>query len=235
MSNEVLFFIKLLVGIGFVLAAFRLGKYWLYSVVAVYIVLANILVTKQITLFGLAATGGNVVYGCTFLVTDLLAEHYGKREARRAVLVGFFASAVYLAMSQLILAFQPSGEDFAQEGMVSIFSLAPRIVAASLAAYLVSQFHDIWAFHFWRKLTKGKRLWMRNNFSTWVSQLMDTTVFVLGAFYGVFPGKVLLQIIITTYILKVIVALIDTPFIYLSYKLKPRELRGETVNESRFL
>lgn len=238
MSNEVLFLIKLLAGIGFVLAAFRMGKYWLYAVVASYMILANILVTKQFILLGLAATGGNVVYGCTFLVTDLLSEHYGKREARKAVLIGFFAALIYLVMSQLILSFTPSEVDFVQGGMVSIFSLAPRIVLASLAAYIVSQFHDIWAFHLWKRLTAGRHLWMRNNFSTWISQLLDTMVFVTGAFLGVFPFDTLVQIVITTYCLKIVVALIDTPFIYLSYKIKPLELlekgddeKGSSVNE----
>ena len=223
MSNELLFLIKLFAGLALTLFAFRMGKNWLFAVVGVYIVLANIFVTKQIILFGLAATGGNVVYGCTFLVTDLLSEHYSRRDARKAVLIGFFASALFLTMSQLIIAFTPSEIDTVQDGMKTIFALTPRIVAASMAAYLISQFHDIWAFHFWRMKTSGRYLWLRNNFSTWVSQLIDSTIFVVAAFAGVFPGKVLIQIIITTYLLKVIVALIDTPFIYLSYLIKPYE------------
>jgi len=223
LSNELLFFIKLLVGLILVLFAFRMGKTWLLAMVPVYVVLANIFVTKQIILFGLAATGGNVVYGCTFLITDLLSEHYSKKDARRAVFLGFFASIVFLIMSQLIIAFAPSAEDFVDGSMKTLFGLVPRIVAASMAAYLISQLHDIWAFHFWRNKTKGKHLWLRNNFSTWISQLIDSCVFVLGAFWGVFPGDVLIQIIITTYLLKIIVAATDTPFIYLSYLLKPKE------------
>ena len=224
MSNELLFFLKLLTGLSFTIFAFRMGKNWLFAIVPVYVVLANILVTKQIMLFGLAATGGNVLYGCTFLVTDLLSEHYGKEDARKAVFIGFFAAVIYLVMSQFITAFTPSADDFVHPSMVNLFALAPRIVAASMAAYLISQLHDIWAFHFWKKKTSGKYLWMRNNFSTWVSQLIDSCVFVTGAFLGVFPGSVLVQIIITTYFLKIIVAIIDTPFIYLSYYLKPKEI-----------
>ena len=228
MSNEILFFLKLLVGLIFTIIAFRLGKSYLIAIVPVYVVLANILVTKQIMLFGLAATGGNVVYGCTFLATDLLSEHYTKEDARRAVFIGFFAAVIYLVMSQFIVAFKSSPDDFAHESMADLFALAPRIVAASMAAYLTSQLHDIWAYHFWRKKTSGKYLWMRNNFSTWVSQLIDSCVFVTGAFLGVFPGSELVQIIITTYFLKIIVAIIDTPFIYLSYYLKPKELVKKT-------
>lgn len=227
MPNELVFIIKLLAGLAFTLFAFRMGKVWLFAMVGVYMVLANIFVTKQILLLGVAATGGNVVYGCTFLATDLLSEHYSRRDAKKAVIIGFFASVVFLAMSQLILAFQPSEIDTVHGGMSSIFCLAPRIVAASMAAYLISQFHDIWAFHFWRQRTKGRFLWMRNNFSTWVSQLIDSSIFVMVAFYGMpkMSMKILIQIALSTYLLKIIVALIDTPFIYLSYKLKSNEPR----------
>lgn len=89
MSNELLFIIQTIVGLLFTLLAFRMGRHWLYGYVGVCIVLANIFVTKQITLFGLAATGGNVVYGAVFLATDLLAEHHGKKAAREAVYIGF--------------------------------------------------------------------------------------------------------------------------------------------------
>ncbi len=197
-----------------------MGKNWLFAIVAVYITLANIFVAKQITLFGLAATGGNALYGCTFLVTDLLSEHYSKREARKAVMIGFFAAIIFLIMSQLILAFKPSEADFVHKGMTSIFSLTPRIILASMTAYLISQLHDIWAYHFWRTLTDGRFIWIRNNLSTWASQFIDSLVFSTIAFYGVFSNKILLQIILTTYLLKIVVAIIDTPFIYLSYPLK---------------
>ena len=226
MTNEVIFILKLLTGLSITLVAFRLGKEWLFAIVAVYVVLANIFVTKQIVLLGMAATGGNAVYGCVFFATDLLSEHYSPREARKAVMIGFFASVAYVIMSQLIIAFKPSSEDLVHTGMLSIFTLAPRIVAASMAAYLVSQFHDIWAFHFWKKCTKGRFLWLRNNLSTWVSQSIDSTIFVLLAFIGVFSGSVLWQIIVTTYILKIIVALIDTPFIYLSHVIISRKRRS---------
>lgn len=223
MTNELLFFIKLLLGLSIVLFAFRMGKYWLFAVIGVFITLANIFVAKQILLFGLAATGGNVLYGCTFLITDLLSEHYSKEDARRAVMIGFFSAIIFLLMSQLIVSFQASGEDFVHDSMKNLFSLAPRIVAASMAAYLVSQLHDIWAFNFLKNKTGGKYLWLRNNISTWVSQLMDSVIFTFIAFFGVFSGDILLQIIFTTYILKIIVALIDTPFIYFSYLIKPHE------------
>jgi uncharacterized integral membrane protein (TIGR00697 family) len=120
---------------------------------------------------------------------------------------------------QFAIHFVPDISDFMMPHVQEIFSLLPRVVAASLGAYLISQHHDIWAFHFWKQKTEGKYLWLRNNFSTAVSQLIDSLVFSLGAFWGIFPAWELIQIIITTYVFKVIVALVDTPFIYFARKL----------------
>ncbi|MCF7803500.1 MAG: queuosine precursor transporter [Candidatus Marinimicrobia bacterium] len=222
MGNELLFLIMSLIGLVFTLFCFRMGRIWLYAYVGVAIVLANIFVTKQIMLFGLSATGGNVMYGTIFLATDLLSEHYGKFYARRAVFIGFFAAIIYLVMSQLMTAFTPAEYDTVHNGMQSIFSFAPRIILGSLTAYLASQLYDVWFFHFLKERTQGKLLWFRNNLSTWVSQLIDSVIFTLVAFFGTFEWSVILQIILTTYVLKIIIAAIDTPFIYLSYKIKPQ-------------
>lgn len=229
MSNELLFIIQTIIGLAFTLMAFSMGRNWLYGYIAVCIVLANIFVTKQITLFGIPATGGNVLYGSIFLATDLLAEHFGKREARQAILLGFGAALFYLIMSQFILKFSPSPDDWgAAEGMATIFDFAPAIVIASLMAYLISQFHDIWAFHWIREKTGGRYLWLRNNGSTWVSQLIDSVVFSILAFLVLpilfpnaeaLPFDIVVGIIISTYFLKILVAAIDTPFIYLSHNL----------------
>lgn len=224
MSNELIFFLMIVVVLSTALLMFRLGKIWLYAFIAVCIVLANIFVTKQFRLFGLSATGGNITYGAIFLVTDLLCEHYGKEAGRRAVVIGFFAALFYLVTSQFILLMQPAEYDTVHDGMQSIFSFAPRIVLASLIAYLISQFHDIWAYHAIRKLTRNRLLWLRNNASTWTSQLIDSVTFSLIAFVGVFPLKIVGQIILSTYLLKIIVAAIDTPFLYLSYRFLPAEL-----------
>ena len=229
MSNELLFIIQTIIGLAFTLVAFSMGRNWLYGYIAVCIVLANIFVTKQITLFGIPATGGNVLYGSIFLATDLLAEHFGKREARQAILLGFGAALFYLIMSQFILKFSPSPDDWgAAEGMVTIFDFAPAIVLASLMAYLILQFHDIWAFHWIREKTGGRYLWLHNNGSTWVSQLIDSVVFSILAFLVLpilfpsaeaLPFDIVVGIIISTYFLKILVAAIDTPFIYLSHNL----------------
>ena len=225
MSNELIFLLMILFVLFCTLFAFRMGKYWLYGFIAFNIILANIFVTKQFVIFGITATGGNITYGSIFLATDLLCEHYSKRDGRRAVFLGFFAAIFYLITSQFIILLKPAEFDKVHSSMQNIFSFAPRIVLASLIAYLISQMHDIWFFHFLKEKTKGKMLWFRNNASTWVSQLIDSIIFSMIAFLGIFPINIVLQIIISTYLLKVLVAAIDTPFIYLSYKCKPEELK----------
>jgi hypothetical protein len=91
----------------------------------------------------------------------------------------------------------------------------PRIAVASLTAYMLSQHHDVWAFHFWKdRFPEHKHLWIRNNFSTMISQVIDSAVFVLIAFYGVFETSILFEVFLTTYVLKFLVAIADTPFVY---------------------
>lgn len=225
MSNEWLFLLMIIFVLFCTLFAFRMGKHWLYGFIAINIILANIFVTKQFTMFGIIVTGGNITYGSIFLATDLLCEHYTKKDGRQAVYIGFSAALFYLITSQFILLLKPAESDLVHSGMKVIFSFAPRIVLASLAAYIVSQMHDIWFFHFLKEKTKGKLLWFRNNVSTWVSQFIDSVIFSSVAFIGLFPTNVVLQIILSTYLLKILVAVIDTPFIYLSYRWKPVELR----------
>lgn len=217
-----LFIIWVIVCLAFVLVAFRLGKSWLFGIVVANAILANIFVLKGMYLFGMAATGGNAVYAAIFLSTDLLAEHYGPNTARRAVFMGFFASIFFMVGTQFILQFQPADFDIAHEPFMSIFSFMPRIVIASMVAYLISQNLDIWLFHKIRDKTDGRFLWLRNNGSTVVSQLIDSVIFTLIAFWGVYDQ--LMQLTMATWAIKVVVAACDTPFIYLASYFKPTEL-----------
>ncbi len=225
MFNSLWFLLWAVVCLGFVLTAFRLGKIWLFGMVATNAILANIFVVKGMTLFGLSATGGNAVYAAIFLSTDLFAEHYGSRTARRAVHLGFFASIFFLVGSQMILVFQPADFDFAQPAFETIFSLTPRIVLGSMVAYLISQHLDISLFLLLRRLTKERYLWFRNTGSTVISQLIDSIIFTLIAFVGVYPD--LGEMILFTWLVKVVVAVIDTPFVYLARYFRPPDMENE--------
>lgn len=220
MQNELLWLAMLLANFLLIILAYKLfGKWGLIMWIPVSVIVANIQVVQTVKLFGLAATLGNIVYATSFLVTDILSENYGKQEAKKAVWIGFFSLISMTLLMNLALYFKPlEGDDFSlitHNATSTIFKLMPRIAVASLIAYLLSQRHDVWAFHLWKKrFHKDHQLWLRNNLSTMVSQLIDSSVFVLIAFYGVFETAVLFEIFVTTYFLKWIVAAADTPFVY---------------------
>ncbi|MBO8179146.1 MAG: queuosine precursor transporter [Archaeoglobus sp.] len=237
MHNELLWFALLLASFTGIIIAYRIfGRTGLYAWTAMAIVLANIQVMKTIKFFGLVTAMGNIVYGTTFLVTDILCENYGKREAKKAVEVGFFVLIVFTLLMQICLAFIPDESDTLSPALEQIFGIMPRITVASLTAYLVSQLHDVWAFDFWKRRTKGRFLWLRNNASTMVSQLIDNAVFTWIAFVGfgvfweqVFPWELIAEIFVTSYIMKFIVAALDTPFVYLAKMIKSDADRAEVV------
>ena len=223
--NEWWFFAQALVALSFVLLCFRLGRSWLIAYIAISVVLLNLVVMKQVNVFSLEATLGNVIYASLFFATDLLSEHYGRKEAFKSVRIGFFAGIFGMVMLQFALKYSPSEFDFAQGAFETLFTLAPRIVAASLFTYLVTQNLDVWIYHAIKKRTGEKYLWMRNLGSTTISQLVDSFLFTYLAFYGHF--QVLHEIAIFTFVIKMIVAFMDTPFIYLSRvkALEPENVR----------
>lgn len=216
--NELLWAAMLVVNFVLIIIAYRLfGRIGLYSWVPIAAIVANVQVVKLVEFFGITATLGNIVYASSFLVTDILSEIYGKKEAKRAVYIGLFSLVAMTVLMNLALTFVPAGDDFAQESLATIFGFMPRIAGASLLAYFLSQTHDVWAYDFWRNRFPSLRLlWLRNNASTMVSQFIDSTVFTLLAFWGVFPMGALVEIFWTTYLLKWVVGAADTPFIYIA-------------------
>lgn len=218
--NELYWFILLILNFVAIMVAFRYwGKLGLYLWIPIYVIVANLQVSKTINLFGMEATLGNIVYATGFLATDILSECYGRKASQKAIPIGFFALIVMTIFMQVALMFIPSSSDFIQESLQNVFGLMPRIAIASLIAYLCSNTHDVWAFEFWKKRFPSTRyLWLRNNASTFVSQLIDSVLFAFIAFYGVFSWNTLLQIVFSTYVIKWVVAVCDTPFIYLAKK-----------------
>lgn len=232
MINELLWILLLIVNFLGILLAYRLfGKIGLYSWVGVAIILANIQVMKTVELFGFVTAMGNIIYGTIFLATDILNENYGRKEAQKAVWIGFFVMIFATIVMQITLNFVPDESDFLSPALQDIFGLLPRIAIASLTAYLISQLYDVWAFDFIKKKTRGKHLWLRNNLSTMTSQLIDNVIFTFIAFVGffgvfgweqVFEWDIIFQIFIVSYIMKFIVAVVDTPFMYFAKKLKSK-------------
>ncbi|MCR4750983.1 MAG: queuosine precursor transporter [Eubacterium sp.] len=224
MQNEWIFLITVLIYLGSVLALYKLfGRNGLYIFAVFGTLLGNIAVCKCIDLFGFSTTAGNVLYASTFLITDILSEKYGKKAASRAVAYSFSIMLLWMLGTQLILLFTPNASDYINGSLQVVFGLVPRITLASLAGFLCSQNLDVFLYHFiWEKTGSSRaRLWMRNNGSTLISQAVDTVIFTTLAFWGVYPGNVFLSIMITTYVFKAVVALLDTPFMYLARRIEP--------------
>ena len=227
MSNELIWFGFAFINFVLIVLAYKLfGKTGLIAWIAMGTVLANIQVVKTIELFGLTATLGNIMFGTLFLATDALNEKYGLKVAKRSVYIGFFSLLAMVIIMQVVMQFTATQDSLEiHEALVMIFSLVPRIAFASLSAYLISQLIDVYLFQKIKGyLSSQKFLYVRNIGSTLVSQLVDSILFVTIAFLGVFPTSIFLEIMFTTYFIKLIVALLDTPFIYLMVKIKPLNL-----------
>ncbi len=192
---------------------------YLTAVFVASMVVANIIAgIKLVNLLGFVVPVGFIAYSITFTITDIVGEVYGRRISYLIVRVGFIANLAMLSLVWLGMYLPPLTPSM-QEMYVKALSPTLRIVLASLTAYLVSQHHDVWSFHFWRRKTGGKWLWLRNNASTAVSQLIDTAIFITLAFYGVVPNNVLVRMVMCQWLWKLVVALTDTPFVYLGVYL----------------
>jgi len=224
MTNELLWFGLMILCYLAVLLIYKLfGRKGLFAWVAMSIILANIQVMKTIQIFGLVTAEGNIVYSSIFFVSDILNEVYGKNEARKAVYVGFFVLVMTTVIMQVTLMFIPDSSDTMAPHLAAIFGFMPRIALASLAAYICSQMYDVWMYAFMKKYHGRKLLWLRSNVSVIFSQLIDNTLFTIIAFYGIFSWDIILQIYVTSLILKIIVSFVDTPFLYLARNIKPED------------
>ena len=225
MSNNVIFFLSVLFYLGSVLVMFKFfGKTGLYVFTIFSTILGNIQVCKCVDIFGVSATAGNVLYAASFLVTDILSEKYGKKAAGRAVIYGLTVTVLWVIGTQLTLLMEPNANDYINDSLKNVFGLVPRIAIASFIGYACSQSIDVFLYHFiWKKTGGGKsKLWIRNNLSTLTSQAIDTIVFTTLAFWGTYPTDVFFSILLTTYMFKAIVALLDTPFMYMARAIKTR-------------
>lgn len=217
-----LWFVTVMLDLGFAVLMFRLfGRYGLYGVIVFSLLLANIQGPKLTMILGLQTSMGVILYSSIFFATDLLSEKYGRREAQRAVLLGFAVSVMLVALTQIGLLYKPTPDPETaayalriHEAMSALFDYTPRFVFGSLLAYLLSQSFDVWVFHRIRNATGGKHLWLRNTGSTLLSQVVDTLIYGLVVWWGIVDFVTALQLAAAKYVFKFGIAVIDTPFIY---------------------
>lgn len=222
MTNEILIIISFLIIYGSVTGFYRFfGKNGLLAFNVCATLLANIEVLILVRAFGIEMTLGNILFASTFLVTDILSENHSRKDANKAVLISTLCSILFIAVSQMWLLYTPSENDWASGPIRTIFSNTPRIVCSSLLVYLISQLTDVWLYHKWwdwcrKKFGDEKKgLWIRNNGSTMISQLLNTLLYTFFAFYGTYEIHTLLSIFLSSYLIFFVTSLLDTPFVYL--------------------
>lgn len=222
MNNLLIILTVVLYYSGVLFAFKKWGKVGLYAWIVIGTVFANLEVNKLVDIFGFEMTLGNVLFSSTFLVTDIMSECFGKEESKKCVQLGVFASICMIVMTNIALLFKPSANDIMQESMQTLFGTVPRICAASLFTYILVQIWDIFAYHkIWDITTKKFKnkerfLWLRNNGSTILSQLINSVLFNALAFGGVYDNSTLISIIVCSFVFCLILALLDTPFMYLA-------------------
>lgn len=221
MPNELLIIFSFILIYGSIVLFYRLfGKGGLLAFNVLATILANIEVLLLVRAFGIEMTLGNVLFASTFLITDILSENHGKQYANRAVVISTICSIVFILVSQMWLLYTPSENDWASGSFRTIFSNTPRIICASLGVYCISQLVDVWLYHKWwdwckKRFGDSRRgLWIRNNGSTLISQLLNTLLYTTFAFYGTYPISTLVSIFISSYAIFFVTSLLDTPFVY---------------------
>ncbi len=232
--NELLIIGSLVIIYGSVLVAYRLfGKSGLYAMTAIATVFANIEVLVLVDAFGMEQTLGNVIFASSYLITDILSENEGKKSASRAVSIGVMTTVLMLVITQYWFLYTPAESDWAMPSLRNIFSITPRLMLASGVGYIVSQYFDVWLYHKWWDFTTSKFgdsnrfLWLRNNGSTLISQAVNTVLFTLIAFYGLYEHTTLISIMLSSYIIYIFTSLLDTPVVYIARRMKQKGKIGD--------
>lgn len=230
MINEILLIASIFVIYGIVIASFAIFKEkGLYLMTIIATIAANIEVLIVVDAFGMEMTLGNVLFASMFLVSDIASEIYGKKTAKTTVYLGIATSVIFMIISQSWLFYVPNANDFAMPGIKTIFSNTPRLMLAGLGVYVVCQLFDVWLYHKWWDFTtkhfgnSKKFLWLRNNGSTLISQLVNTVLFNIAAFAGIHDAKTIVNIIISCYVIFVVTSLADTPFVYIARKIHEKQ------------
>lgn len=215
--NNLILFAEIVFVFGSLLLCYKLfSKTGVIAWVGLATVLANIITAKNAEVFGLSTAIGSVMFASTFLATDILTEYHSVRDAKTAACVGLFADVVLIVSTQIALLYVPSEFDYADGAMRTLFSLNLRISLASMVMYFIANIADVYMFAKLKEKSKGKRLWLRNNASTILCNCAENFGFITLAFIGIYDWKTILTIAISTSIIEAIVAVCDTPFLYVA-------------------
>lgn len=217
--NELLLFLEILFYFGGLVLINRfVGKYGIYAWIGIATILAEIQVIETVNIFGISASLGNVLFASTFLATDMLRECYGQKEAKVGPIISLISVIIFIFFSISTPLFEPNEFDINAGYLKNILAITPRVCIASGVMLFLANFLDVLIYDFLHRKFNGKKLWVRNNISTIVCNGFENFFFVFLAFYGIYPISELLMIAISTCIIEIIIAICDTPFIYLAKK-----------------
>ena len=219
MNNVLLIFLNIIVCFTSVILVEKIfKKEGLYVWTAIALIMANILECKTIGLLGFTSTTGNVLFASVFLATDIMCEKYGKEYSKKAIGLAVFAMIAFTAVMQIGLLFKPDSTDFAHDAMNTLFSLNLRITISSLIMFYISNRFDIFLYEKIKNKLPNK-LWVRNNVATITSNVCENYFFIFFAFVGIYDIPSMLNIATTISVVEIVIAIFDTPFLYLSKKI----------------
>ena len=221
MNNVLLIFINIIVTFSIVILIEKIfKKEGLYVWTAIALIMANILECQTVGLFNsFTSTCGNVLFASVFLSTDIMSEKYGSEYSKKAIKLAVVAMIAFTIIMQIGLLFTPDETDFAHDAMTTLFGLNLRITISSLVMFFISNNLDIFLFE--KIKTKlPNQLWVRNNVATIISNVLENYFFIFFAFVGLYDVPTMLNIATTISVVEIVIALFDTPFLYISKKLK---------------
>ena len=215
--NELILLVEVIIVFSMVILSHAIFKReGVIAWVAIATILANIITAKNAEIFGLSTAIGTVMFASVFLATDILSECYSKEDAKKAVFIGLAANVVLICATQIALRYTPSEFDYADGAMQTLFALNLRISIASAVMYFISNLADVYLFNKIKDKMEGRALWLRNNVSTIVCNCLENFGFIGLAFWGIYDIPTILTIALSTSIVEMVVAILDTPFLYIA-------------------
>ncbi len=222
MNNLVISIVYLLLTFSLTVLIYKkFGRVGLYIFMSVSVIISNIETIKLIDFYGVTVSLGNISYGSIFLITDILSEKYGKESCKKAIRFSFLMMIIFTISMKLFLSYTPSSIDNSNEAFLTIFNYMPRITIASLLAYYISSSCDAYLYSYFKN--RYNKIFISNNLSTFISQIIDTFLFCTISFFNTMSVKDLLSLGLSMLIFKWLIALLDTPFMYLANSIKKVE------------
>ena len=218
--NIILGIINLIFVFGLVILIERVfKKEGLFVWISIATIIANILVCKSIDILGFTTALGNILFASSFLATDIINEKYSYKDSKKAILLGVCSQIIFIIITQFALLYIPSSTDQVNNAMKTLFSINLRVSTASITMYFVSNMADIYLYKKIKEKIPNK-LWLRNNVSTIVTNCLENYLFSILAFTGIYSFSIIISIATVASIIEMIIALCDTPFLYLAVRKK---------------